>query len=244
MCFFVINFKVSYMKQLRLGTIIAILFILFSACGDDKDKVTDGTPDGISMATPKGGKLKSAEEAPVRSALGEPKINLDTFQLIVSGLVESSYSLSWEDIRDLPAVSTDTMIMYCVEGWEVWGNWKGVLVSDLLNKAHVQTEGKYVLFECMEGYKTALPISYLEKYNAMLAYEVNNAPLQNHDGFPLRLIAFGKYGYKWAKWVTRLNVMDESQIGYWEQRGYSDQADVPLDRRKYYEGDNINPLEY
>lgn len=238
------------MKQHSLSTIIVILLVgLFSSCVEDKDIETDETtgnekPDGISMATPKGGKLKSAEEGPVRSALGDPAIDLDIFQLTITGLVDSSYSLIWEDIRELPAASTDTMIMYCVEGWEVWGNWKGVLINDLLNKAHVQTDGKFVLFESLEGYKTALPISYLEKYNAMLAYEVNNTPLKNHDGFPLRLIAFGKYGYKWAKWVTRLNVMDESQIGYWEQRGYSDQADVPLDRRKYYEGDNINPLEY
>jgi DMSO/TMAO reductase YedYZ molybdopterin-dependent catalytic subunit len=144
----------------------------------------------------------------------------------------------------MPAAYTDTMIMYCVEGWEVWGTWKGVLIKDLLDKASLQADGEYVLFECRDGYKTALPISYLETYNAMLAYQVNHALLQKHDGFPLRLIAFGKYGYKWAKWVTKLSVLNESQLGYWEKLGYSDQADVSLDRRRFYEGDTVKPLIY
>ena len=196
------------------------------------------------MVTPNGGKLKSAEEGPERSALGVPVIDLATFQLTITGLVDSSYSLSWEEIKELPAASTDTMIMYCVEGWEVWGVWRGVLIKDLLDKAHVHADGEFVLFECRDGYRTTLPTSYLEKYNAMLASQVNKALLREHDGFPLRLIAFGKYGYKWAKWVYKLTVMNESQLGYWEKLGYSDQADVPIYRRQYYEGDSIKPLQY
>lgn len=240
------------MKRCRTGILMAVISISsFSSCVEDKEIVTHETEaktkeriDGLTMATPNGGKLKSAGEGPIRSVLGEPKIYLETFQLSISGLVDSSYSLSWDEINELPAAYTDTMIMYCVDGWEVWGNWKGVLISDLLDKAHVQSDGNYVLFESIDGYKTALPISYLEKYNSMLAYQVNYGPLQDHDGFPLRLIAFGKYGYKWAKWVSKLRIINESQLGYWEKLGFSDQANVSLDRRRYYEGDSINPLEY
>ena len=163
---------------------------------------------------------------------------LAVFSLFLVGIGVSALLISTH------VTFTDTMIMYCVEGWEVWGKWKGVLIKDLLDKAQVQSDGEYILFECLDGYKTALPTSYLEKYNAMLAYQVNTALLQEHDGFPIRLIAFGKYGYKWAKWVTRLRVMDESQLGYWETLGYPDQAEVPLDRRRYYEGDTIKPLKY
>jgi len=238
------------MKRFKTITIVTILIIGFvSGCSDDKDPVTHGDKthegtDGITMATPNGGELKSAMDGPVRSALGEPTIALETFELSISGLVDSSYSLSWDEIKELPAVTTDTMIMYCVEGWEVWGVWKGVLIKDLLDKANVHDDGEYVLFESRDGYQTALSTAYLIKYNALLAYQVNNAPLQTHDGFPLRLIAFGKYGYKWAKWVYKLTVMDESQRGYWEKLGFSDQADVSLDRRRYYEGDTVKPLEY
>jgi DMSO/TMAO reductase YedYZ molybdopterin-dependent catalytic subunit len=158
--------------------------------------------------------------------------------------VNSPYSLTWEEIQQWQAVYSDTIIMYCVEGWEVWGNWKGILVKELLQKASLQESGNYVLFHCVEGYTTALPINYIEKYNVMLAYEVNEKPLKDHDGFPLRVIAFGKLGYKWAKWVNELEVLDKSQIGFWEQYGYSDIADVPLERRKYYEGPDVKPLDY
>lgn len=230
------------MREIRLVVVVAFIAIVtLMTCKEDMD---NEDIDGITTATPNGGKLKSAEEGPIRSALGQPSINLETFQLSISGLVDSSYTLSWEEIEELPAVFTDTILMYCVEGWEVWGNWKGVLINDLLEKAIVQSDAKYILFECLDGYKTALPIAYLEKYNSMLAYQVNSAPLQEHDGFPLRLICFGKLGYKWAKWVSKLEVINDSQLGYWESRGYTDQADVPISRRQYYEGDNIMTLDY
>jgi DMSO/TMAO reductase YedYZ molybdopterin-dependent catalytic subunit len=238
------------MQRIKSISMFVILAAgLFLSCSEEKEPVTDEDKtnheiDGTTMATPDGGELPSAVEGPVRSALGEPVIQLETFKLMVTGLVDSSYSLSWEEINEMPASYTDTMIMYCVEGWEVWGNWKGILVKDLLEKAHVQVEGEFVLFESMDGYRTALPVAYLEKYHALLSYEVNGAPLQKHDGFPLRLIAFGKYGYKWAKWVTGLEVISNSQLGYWEKLGYSDQADVPLDRRRFYEGDTVKPLNF
>ena len=237
------------MKNLTILSVSAFTAIIsFSSCDKDKKIVTydnnNGKIDVTTMATPNSGRLKSAEEGPVRSALGEPAIDLTAFQLEITGLVDSSFSLTWEEIQVLPAVYSDTMIMYCVEGWEVWGNWKGILIKDLLDIANVFTNGEYVFFESVDGYKTGLPISYIEKYNTMLAYEVNDIPLKEHDGFPLRVIAFGKFGYKWAKWVNKLEVMNQSQTGYWESYGYSDRADVPIERRRFYEGENAKPLEY
>ena len=108
----------------------------------------------------------------------------------------------------------------------------------------MRPEGNNVLFRCADGYTTSLPLSYLLKYDIILAYEVNGTPLSVSDGFPLRLIAFGKYGYKWAKWITGMEATEKSVIGYWEGMGYTDKADVPLDRRRYYEGDDAQPLQY
>ena len=110
------------MRRFRKILFIAILSIGFLLnCVEDQDLGMHGTPakkriDGINMATPDGGKLKPAEEGPVRSVFGTPTINLDTFQLTVTGLVDSSYSLSWKEINELPAAYSDTIIMYCVEG--------------------------------------------------------------------------------------------------------------------------------
>jgi DMSO/TMAO reductase YedYZ molybdopterin-dependent catalytic subunit len=200
--------------------------------------------DVSTMATPDGERLKAAQNGPVRSALGQPEIDLASFKLTVDGMVDSVKSYNWQEIQDWNAVFSDTILMYCVEGWEVWGKWKGMLVKDLLLMANPQTGADFVLFHCAEGYTTTLPISYLEKYQTFLAYEVNGEPLQAHDGFPLRLISFGMFGYKWAKWVNRLELIHNTQLGFWEKYGYADIAHVPLERRKFYEGEDAEELVY
>jgi DMSO/TMAO reductase YedYZ molybdopterin-dependent catalytic subunit len=228
----------------KINTIILLtLFVIVLPQGCSQDKNRTET-DINNMQTPGGKRLLPAEKGQVRSAFGVPVIDTNNFKLEITGLVDSSYFLTWKEIRDLPKVFSDTILMYCVEGWEVWGKWEGIMVKDLLDKARVQSTGQYVLFGSVDGYTTSLPVSYLENYNAMLAYKVNGSPLSNSDGFPLRLIAFGKYGYKWEKWVNQLKVVDQSQIGFWESIGFPDQADVPVSRRSYYEGQNAKPLEY
>ncbi len=199
--------------------------------------------DVKTMATPRGGRLQPAQRGPVRSAMGVPKVKLAEYRLTVTGEVDTSLVLKWEDLLALPAAYSDTILLYCVEGWEVWGNWKGILVKDLVRTAGPRPGAAFVVFHCLDGYSTCLPLAYLEKHNALLAYEVNGKRLRPDIGFPLRLVAFGKYGYKWAKWVHELELVREPVRGYWEKRGYSDDADVPLERRRRYEGDRASPLE-
>jgi DMSO/TMAO reductase YedYZ molybdopterin-dependent catalytic subunit len=235
------------MSKLNFSLTLTLFVIaLLSGCSPDRGKnvQTSGTTSIKNMVTPEGKKLLSVEDGPVRDIMDEPAVDLDTFKLEITGLVDSSYFLTWNEIKDFPGYDTDTILMYCVEGWEVWGRWKGILVKDLLDKAGVDPAGKYVLFGSPGNYTTSLPISYLVKYNAILAYSVNGRTLKTSNGFPLRLIAFGKLGYKWAKTVYRLEVIEESQAGFWEGYGYQDKADVPVSRRQHYEGQDVKPLEY
>ena len=190
--------------------------------------------DGLSIATPNGAWLRLAETGPVRSALGQPQVDLNTYQLTITGMVDSAYALSYEDIQKMESVTTDTMLLYCVEGWEVLGNWRGILLRDLLQTARIQNGGMSVFFRCLDGYSTALPLSYVLNNDVLLAYEVNGKPLRSYDGFPLRVVAPRKFGYKWAKWVTEVWVYDQSYLGYWERTGWSNQADVPVSRRNFY----------
>ncbi len=235
----------SWRSSVRIGIALLLgLAVLLQLSCDRTVGVVSGSIDVTSMATPNGGRLKPAEEGPVRSALGQPDIELDSFRLSVSGLVDSAFSLSWGEIQDWPSVYSDTILMYCVDGWEVWGNWRGILVNDLLREARLEENGAHVMFHSVDGYSTSLPVSYIEKYNTLLAYEVNGSHLADYDGFPLRLIAFGKYGYKWAKWVNWLEVVAEPLPGFWESAGYDNRADVPLERRRYYEGPDAEPLDY
>lgn len=223
-----------------------LLLILFSLsilfyCAEKKEPLTSGQDlDEMNFDRD----LVPAEEGPERSAFGVPAIEIDRFRVQVTGLVDSSFSLSWEEIQKLSAAYTDTLIMYCVEGWQVWGVWKGMLIGDLLDKTGVRADAEYILFECADGYKSVLPVSFLKKYGAMLAYQVNDSLLQEHDGFPLPLIAPGIYGYKWSKWVNRMDVMNVSMVYDRKLEEYLDPAHVPLERRRYFEGQDAKPLDY
>lgn len=234
------------MTKFALAMVFAIGLFYLAVCEKD-DNVQNSTPGGVditTMATPNGERLKPAEFGPIRSALGEPEVDTSAFRLTVRGLVEKPFSLTWEEIKIWYSVTTDTMLMYCVEGWEVWGQWKGIKVKDLLNNASPAKTATHVLFRTVDGYSTSIPLTYIDKYDPILAYEVNGKPLQQHDGFPLRLVVFGLFGYKWAKWVNDIELIDKATLGYWEKRGYSDQAIVPLERRQYYEGKDAEKVTF
>jgi len=238
------------MKLLHIKILLLLgLIVIFTGCNpetaDTRQEHQTYSWTGIRNAiTPSGERLQPAEKGPVLSALGEPEIDYYNFKLEITGLVDSSYNLSLIEVFGKPETQTDTMLMYCVEGWEVWGVWQGVSVKELLDEARVRPEGRYVLFTCADGYSTCLPLSYLENYNIILAYNVNGTSLKSSDGYPLRLISFGKFGYKWAKWVNRIKVIDMYEAGYWESRGFTDDADVEIERRRYYEGEKAKPLVY
>lgn len=240
------------MKNLNINLLLILfVIIILSSCSSNNPVEIPETNynEGItyipSMKTPRGTMLFPAEEGPPLSVFGYPTIDLNSFSLEINGLVDSSFNIPGNELKLWARAQTDIILMYCVDGWEVWGIWEGILVKELLKAAHVQPEGKHVLFSSADGgYTTSLPISYLEKYNVILAYNVNNSSLDTNDGFPLRLIAYGKFGYKWIKWVNKLEVIDKSQAGYWENDGYSDEANVPLPRRMFYEGEDAEPLEY
>ena len=253
-----VKFRDRYMestKEIRWKSNLArIIFfmVILQGCqpySPKEEEPLENINEGITyipdMKTPQGERLLPAQEGPERSALGVPEIDIKSFKLEITGLVDSTYSLSWDEIQRLPKFKTDIMLMYCVEGWEVWGSWEGIRVKDLLGAAKVRSNGKYVLFSSADGgYSTSHAIAYLEKYDVILASNVNGIPLSTTDGFPLRLIAVGKYGYKWIKWVNKLEVTDFSIAGYWESHGYLDDAEVPVYRRKFYEGENAKPLDY
>jgi DMSO/TMAO reductase YedYZ molybdopterin-dependent catalytic subunit len=156
---------------------------------------------------------------------GTQRIDKETFRLEVAGLTERKLSLSYNQILELPAYS-ELVYMPCVEGWGFYARWTGFRVTDLLNLTGLEPGASYVLFTSADGYSTSLPLEYLRKNNILLAYGINNVTLPQDRGFPLQLVAKDKYGYKWAKWITRIEVMNNDTKGYWETRGYSNSANV------------------
>jgi hypothetical protein len=156
---------------------------------------------------------------------GTQVIDQNTYTLEVGGLVSKQLTLTYNDLLNLPAYS-EVAYMPCVEGWGFNAKWTGFRVTDLLDEAGVANDSGYVVFICKDGYSTGLPLAYLRDNHILLAYGLNDVTLPADRGFPLQLVAESKYGYKWAKWIIRIEVVSQEYIGYWESRGYTDSADV------------------
>jgi DMSO/TMAO reductase YedYZ molybdopterin-dependent catalytic subunit len=158
---------------------------------------------------------------------GTQYINQTTYRLAVTGLVSNTSEYSYNELvnnfQSVQQVST----LLCVEGWSVTMLWQGIPIQDLLQEAGASPNATTLIFYASDGYTTELPISYVVQNNLILAYKVNNVTLPAAAGFPLTLVAQNQYGYKWIKWITRIDVSnDSSYLGYWESRGYPNNATV------------------
>jgi DMSO/TMAO reductase YedYZ molybdopterin-dependent catalytic subunit len=151
---------------------------------------------------------------------------LKTWFLEINGEVENPAKLSWNDVLKLPKVES-VSDFHCVEGWSVLNcKWEGVPFKHVVHLVKPKENTKFVTFECADGYTTSLSLEELSGEDVILAYKLNGKELEEGIGFPLRLIVPDKYAYKSAMWITRIKFTSKKELGYWEERGYSDTADV------------------
>jgi DMSO/TMAO reductase YedYZ molybdopterin-dependent catalytic subunit len=155
------------------------------------------------------------------------------YRLEIGGLVERPMSLSLADLRALPS-RTQITRHDCVEGWSAIGKWKGAKLAAVLDAAKLKPEVRFVVFYCadpMAGEGTDLYYESIDLDDAfhpqtILAYELNDAPLPVKNGAPLRLRVERQLGYKHAKYVMRIELVDSfakiagGKGGYWEDQGY------------------------
>ena len=154
------------------------------------------------------------------------------YRLQVGGLVATPLSLSLDEIRALPS-RTQITRHDCVEGWSAIGKWKGARLSALLQKAQPSSAAKYVVFRCADSldasgspYYESIDMDDAYHEQTLLAYELNDAVLPIENGAPLRLRVERQLGYKMAKYVMRIDLVDRlddiggGQGGYWEDQGY------------------------
>ncbi|MBC7194103.1 MAG: molybdopterin-dependent oxidoreductase, partial [Caldisericia bacterium] len=117
--------------------------------------------------------------------------------------------------------------LYCVEGWNVKILWEGFLVRDLLEDVGITKDAKVLIFYAIDGYSTSLPIDYFYNNDILIAYKMNGVVLPPERGFPFQLVAENKWGYKWIKWIEKIEVSsNEDYRGYWEERGFSNEGDL------------------
>lgn len=139
-------------------------------------------------------------------------LGLATYGLTVGGAVLEPLHLSLDDLHALP-VSTIRATLDCTGGWYTEQTWQGIAVGDLLAQAQPAAGAQFVRFRAVTGYRWALPIA--EAHAALLATHVGGAALTHGHGAPLRLVAPGRRGFQWVKWVVGVEVLTHADGGQW-----------------------------
>ena len=148
------------------------------------------------------------------------------YTLTIDGLVERPTTLTWDQLVALPP-TTITRDFQCVTGWRVHDvGWVGVKLKDLLTSAGVKTTARGVTFTSFDGeYTESLSLSQAFRDDVLVAYKMDKAqPIAHIHGGPVRLYVAPMYGYKSCKWLERITVEDNVKSGYWEVRGYDQDA--------------------
>jgi DMSO/TMAO reductase YedYZ molybdopterin-dependent catalytic subunit len=160
-----------------------------------------------------------------------PRTDLASYVLVIDGKVKNPVRLTWPQVMALQQ-SISISDFHCVEGWSVLDcKWEGVLFKEITKLVKPTESGKFVTFECADGYTTSLTLDELQGDDIILAAKLNGKELEQGLGFPLRLIVPSKYAYKSALWVIHIHFTSKKERGFWERRGYSDNADVWSNKR-------------
>ena len=173
-----------------------------------------------------GEKLSSVTDFRENSIKGPQKVNISSYRLEITGLVNTPVNLSYDEVTALPQYQK-VITLHCVEGWDATVLWEGPEVTDLLRLAGPLPMANTVIFYAADGYSTSLPLEYVRDHHILLASKMNNVTLPVERGYPFQLVAENEWGYKWIRWVTRIELSDNPQYrGYWERRGYSNTGDI------------------
>ncbi len=202
--------------------VLAVLFL--PGCTGQSSGVKSLNPSEIRNY--QGKDLSSVNDFRENSIKGSQYIDVSNYHLEVSGLVDKPRNYSYSEVLAHQKYSK-VVTLDCVEGWSVTILWEGVLMKDLLEEAGAKPEANTVIFYAYDGYSTTLPLDYIRNNDILLAYKMNNVTLPPERGFPFQVVAEDKWGYKWAKWITKIELGNNPNFkGYWESRGYNQNGDL------------------
>ena len=218
-------------KRASIVLTLAMLFLFLcpalGGCTVDKETDRTGELKPVEVREYQGEKLGSVDDFRESPIEGPQYIDIATYELEISGLVQNPVSYMYDEVVNGYRHHRKVVALDCVEGWSVTILWEGVLVRDLLEEAKPLTEAKVVIFHAYDGYTTSLPLDYINNRDILMAYKMNEITIPPERGFPFQLVAESKWGYKWIKWITGIELSDDVNYrGYWESRGYSNTADL------------------
>jgi DMSO/TMAO reductase YedYZ molybdopterin-dependent catalytic subunit len=179
----------------------------------------------IEIKEYEGTDLSSILDFRENSIKGPQYVDTDSYRLKVSGLVDRPMSYTFDDIINNYQSYQKVVTLHCVEGWSVTILWEGILLKDLIQEVNASPNATVVIFHAYDGYTTSLPLDYIMGQEIMMAHKMNGVPLPPERGAPFQLVAESRWGYKWIKWITEIEISDDTDYrGFWESRGYSNDA--------------------
>ena len=189
--------------------------------------IDDGNLQTVEIREYQGVNLSLLADIREPAIKGVQNIDKESYTLGIIGLLKEQKSYTYDevigDFENYKKVST----LYCVDGWDATVLWEGVLVRELIGETNPLPGAVTVIFYAADGYTTSFPIEYIMDNDIILAYKANGVVLTPSEGFPFQLVAESKWGYKWIRWVTNIELSyNDAYRGYWEDKGFVNDADV------------------
>ena len=154
-----------------------------------------------------------------------PAIDKATWTLRLFGLVANEASLDWAAFTALPQAKVFSD-MHCVTRWsQLDMDWQGVAARELVMLAAPLDAAQFVTLHGFDGYTTNLPLAALLDDDVLIAHSVFGQPLSMEHGWPARMVVPKRYAWKGAKWISAIEFHEKDRPGFWEVRGYHNDAD-------------------
>ena len=173
-----------------------------------------------------------------------PSVDANSWRLNVRGLIESGpLQFTYNELKAMPSV-TEYATLECISD-KVAGDlistalWRGIRLKSILEKARVKPEAIYIVFRCYDGYDVGIPLDRGLFEGTILAYEMNGVPLPIEHGFPVRAIVPGLYGMMNAKWITDIELVDKIYEGFWQRRGWANNAEYKTRSKIVFPSDTL-----
>lgn len=215
--------------SVRITLLILCIFIiiLFLSCSGGPKKSDVKELEMVEIKEYEGAKLGSITDFRENSIKGPQFIEEEKYRLLIDGLVKKKQEYTYREVIDSFTNYKKIVTIDCVEGWSVTILWEGMLIKDLLKVVEPESTAKVLIFHAYDGYTTSFPIEYLLENDIIMAHKMNGITIPPERGFPFHLVAEAKWGYKWIRWITRIELSDDIDYkGYWEQRGYNQDGDI------------------
>ena len=200
------------------------LIILLTGCSQKEQVIEDLKP--VEIKEYQGENLSSIDDFYMNAIAGTQYIDIDQYRLRVMGLVEKPLEYAYDEVINGYQNYEKVVTLNCVEGWSVKILWEGFMLRDLVADSNPLAEVTTIILKAYDGYSTSFPIEYIMDNDILVAYRMNGIDLPPARGFPFQLVAESKWGYKWIKWVTSIELSDKGYYGYWESRGYSNNGNL------------------